>query len=397
MTSVLTVCRPASDVSFEARVRHVVDAERWDLDSPEGAALLQAVLRHTYPSATVRDNRGIIAGGARRAVVLDVDRDGDPSAVDGRLRWSRAVYDGGGAAAYREAVARLGEGSEAESIVEVAFRELRRSDHSGRSVEEGRAALIGAARRLAMEAADRPNVGETQRTGHQAGPGLIGASVRRGGAHRVLSRAAVAALPSDQRATLELAVLEELKIGEIAERTQATARQVQAHLNDALLTVSAGIPRSTAETLAHWRDALRTWSRSAPRERVGPFATAVAHAWLDYQVASHAVQPETVVLVTGEDRTFVATSASSGQLLGRPSVIGLRIDDITASHARPLVPELWSQFDTFGGMEGVYDCERPKQNSIRVPFRGIWGRPLPDLQVGYLQPGVPIEPGVAAS
>ena len=112
----------------------------------------------------------------------------------------------------------------------------------------------------------------------------------------------------------------------------------------------------------------------------------MAHAWLDFQVASGAIPPRIVVLVTDISRRFVTASANAGQTLARPSMIGLRIDDITAGYARPLVPELWTLFDANGSMAGDYDCDRPGQAPLRVPFHGVWGRPLPDLQVGYLQP-----------
>jgi hypothetical protein len=114
----------------------------------------------------------------------------------------------------------------------------------------------------------------------------------------------------------------------------------------------------------------------------------VAHAWLDFQTVSGGVRPETVVLVTDSKRRFVATSGNAAQAFARPSVAGLRIDDITASHARPLLDELWNLFDAAGGMHGEYDCERPGMAPVRFPFRGVWGRPVPELQVGYLRPPV---------
>jgi hypothetical protein len=111
----------------------------------------------------------------------------------------------------------------------------------------------------------------------------------------------------------------------------------------------------------------------------------VGNAWLDYQVASKAIPRDTVVLVTDHERRFVATTANAREAFGVPSLVGLRIDDVTASYARAVVPELWGIFDANGSMEGDYDCERGDHGIVSLPFHGVWGRPLPDLQVGYLQ------------
>lgn len=401
MTSVVAVCLPASDVGFGERVRHVVSRERdqWDLDSPAGIALLQAILRETYPSATVLSH-GVSAGGRRRTVVLDVYRDGRPGAAAGATNWAEAVYDRSGAIAYRVAARILGEGTAAESVVEQAFREVQTSAADDLSVEAGATAVEAAALRLANAARGREESepGATLTIDAVATPPLAGTSLRKGGVLRALSGRAIARLFSAQREALELSVLEDLKVGEIAERMQTTPAAVHGHLRAALLAVGSGVPLSAATTLARWRDAQRSWAQlpahhGARAER----ALAVAHAWLDFQVASSAVRPETVVLITDADRRFVASSGNAAQTLGRPSVVGLRIDDITAAYARPLVPELWNLFDANGGMSGEYDCDRPGQLPIRTQFRGIWGRPLPELQVGYLAPPVAVPSGLIES
>ena len=389
MSRVIAVCLPASDAAFGERVRRVVAQDRGDLGSPHGSGQLQATLRESYPLATVVSQGGVWAGGLRRTVVLDVHRDGPPGAASLAVRWAGAVYDRSGAAAYRAAARILGEGVRAEHVVEQAFREVRRSAISERSVEAGGAAVEAAALRLAndvLSARDAAPIA-LMTTDAVARPDLAGTSLRRGSVRRAMSRDAVACLLSSQREALELGVLEDLKVAEIAERMQATAAVVHAHFRDALLAVGSGAPPSTALTLARWREAQRDWAQLSKGHPARPArALAVAHAWLDYQVASGAVGPETVVLITDADRRFVATTANAAQTLGRPSLVGLQIDDITAAYARPVVPELWTLFDANGSMYGDYDCDRPGQTPIRIAFHGIWGRPLPDLQVGYLQP-----------
>jgi len=181
-------------------------------------------------------------------------------------------------------------------------------------------------------------------------------------------------------------VLEDLKVSEIADRMQTTPSVVHRELGDALRAVDAGERPSVAMTLGRWRDAEQRWAQLPATSPGRPAqGAAVAHAWLDFQVASDAIPPRTVILVTDTSRRFVTASGNAGWMMGRPSMIGLRIDDITADYAQPLVPELWNVFGANGSMSGDYDCDRPGQAPIRVSFIAVWGRPLPDLHVGYLQ------------
>ena len=396
MSRILATCLPASDVAFGERVRQVVSREGWDLDSPEGLALVQEALRGSYPRATLRTH-GVWAGSRRRTIVVEVYRDGPPEAAALGLRWAEAVYDQSGTAAYRLAARILGEGPAAEWAVEQAFRDLRRSVSDDLSVEAGCAAVQAAAVQLADRASAAGHAAHSDDVAPFSvpGPALAGLSVRKGAVRTVLSDRALARLLSSQREALELSVLEDLKVRDIAERMQTTSAVVHGHLNDALLAVGYGDPPSAETTLARWRDMVRTWAALPAHHRVRrEQSLATAHAWLDYQVASKTVSPETVVLVTDSERRFVATSGNAAQTFGRPSVAGLRIDDVTAAYARPLVPELWTLFDTNGSMKGEYDCDRPGQAPVRTAFHGVWGRPLPDLQVGYLNPpvAVPVEP-----
>jgi hypothetical protein len=400
MSKVIPVCYPGTDAGFGERVRRVVADDRVHLDALDGVALVQAVLRATYPLAAVVATDGVSAGGVRQTVVLDVYRDGFPGDAARADRWTQAVYERSGAAAYRAVVRILGEGAAAESVVERAFREVRRSAPADFSVEAGGAGVEAAAIRLANEG----RAGEGRADGgdpepeSQPTPGLVGTSLRHGARRRALSARAVASLLAAQRQALELTMLEDLKVREAAERMRTTSSVVHRHLRDALLAVGSGQQPSASATLARWREAERGWAQAqtdsaARAER----AVAVAHAWLDYQVAAAAVPADMVLLVTAVDRTFVATSAPAAQMFGRPSLVGLRIDDVTADYARPLVPELWTTFDSTGGMHGMYDCERPGQAPIRVPFHGVYGRPLPELQVGYLRPPVPVAEPQAVS
>ena len=392
MSRVLAVCQPISDAAFGERVRHVVAQDRWDLDSPEGIALMQAILRQSYPMATVVGHDGVWSGGRRRTVVIDVWRDGLTTDVDHVTRWANAVYDQGAGPAYRAAMRIVGDTGAAEAILEQAFRELIRQEPRGASVEDAVRHLGAAVVRLATTMRmSTPAEGSRPET--LADPPLAGTTLRLGAARAPLSRDVVDSLLSRQRVALELAVVEDLKVPAIADRLRTTPSVVHHLLKDALEAVRSGSRPSAATALASWREAQRAWGQLPPghRERQQR-ALNVAHTWLDYQVASGAIPANTVVLVTDADRRFVAASANAAQTFGRASLIGPHIDDVTPGYARPVLPELWDLFDSNGSMHGDYDCDRPGQSPIRIPFRGIWGRPIPDLQVGYLQaPGVPID------
>lgn len=386
MSHVLARCRPETDAGFQERVRTLTTRETWDLASAEGVALMQAVLRATYPLATVAEYDGVWSGGQRRTTVVEVDRDGlirEP-VLDRHDR----LYAHSGHAAYRAAAEIVGEGAVAERVVGAAFGEVREALDDGSPIDAAGAAVVEAARRLAHQAQPREGVDGNDGVGVEStASGWADASILRRGVRTVLHGQAVQRLRSAQREALELAVLEDLKVSAIAERTQATPTQVHARLRDGILALRSEATPSPADTLRRWRAAEEARATLAPDEPTRWARTVeVAHAWLDYQVAARAIPDGSVVLITDRDRRFVAASAGAGDLMGRGSVVGLHIEDVTAPYARALVPELWTIFDADGAMHGAYDCDRPGQEPVRVSFRGVWGRPAPDLQVGVLGP-----------
>jgi hypothetical protein len=81
MDRAIAVCIPADDRAFGERVRLIVSQDRWDFGEAEGVALLEAILRRTYPSATVRAWRVPAGGGRNRTVRVDVYRDGYTSMI----------------------------------------------------------------------------------------------------------------------------------------------------------------------------------------------------------------------------------------------------------------------------------------------------------------------------
>lgn len=392
----VAACLPSSDIAFGDRVSRIVERDEWDLDGPAGVALLQASLRQSYPMATVTPYDGVRAGGARRTVILHVDRDGAEATRMLAAWWTESVYDRSGAKAYGVAARLLGDGAAAEAAVEEAFAEIRRATLGAVGVDAAGDAVVAAARPLATAAREARGAAPNVPTARDplSEPALSDASLQVRGVRRSLSGTALSRIPSSHRAALELAVLEDLKVRQIAERMQTTPPTVHRLLKDALVAVDHGVAATAATALRRWRETERDWRRlAAGHPSRADRAHGVAHAWLDFQFASGAVRPGTTVLVTDADRRFVATSANAGGMLGRPSAGGLHIDDITAEYARPLVPDLWALFDENGAMDGAYDCDRPGQTPIRTTFRGFWARPLPELQVGYLEPLGPISLG----
>ncbi len=310
MSRVLAVCFPVADLSFGERVRRFVEQDRWDLASPTGIALMQALLRESYPLATVRPETRRLDGGWHPAVVLDVYRDGTPVAA----------------------------GSRAASSAVPGWR---------------------------------------RKTGQGTTPGGLEGS----------RPAATARLRPALREAMELAGFEGLALGEIAERMQTTAAVVDRLLEGASASTASGVMRSVAMVLADWRAAVRSWEQlqADSPERLA-HAIDVAHVWLEYQVVTGAIAPEDIVLVTDSHRRYVAVSANAALLLGRTSLVGLRVEDVSVASDRPLVPGRWATFLAAGSTEGEYECDRPGQAPIRVSFRAFSDRPLPGLQVSYLRP-----------
>ena len=91
MSRVLPICFPASDVIFGERVRRVIARSRWDLQSPEGIALMQAVLRKNYPLATVLPEIRTLDGAWQPIRVVAVHRDGRQGRSDQRS-WHGSVH-----------------------------------------------------------------------------------------------------------------------------------------------------------------------------------------------------------------------------------------------------------------------------------------------------------------
>jgi hypothetical protein len=125
MSVVFPAFYPAADLDFRDDARRVLDGQKWDFDSDEAVALMQAVLQAQYPMATVVVDRRSESGRDSK-MFLDIYRDGVASIAAATLAWLSSVYDIAGTPAYHLALKLLGDTRQAEAVVEQAFAELVR-------------------------------------------------------------------------------------------------------------------------------------------------------------------------------------------------------------------------------------------------------------------------------
>lgn len=327
MNRALAVCVPPTDLKFGEWVRRLIADDAWDLGSPEGIALMQAVLRETYPESTVKPGARTLDGGARPTLVLDVSRDGT---ADSGVDRAAASYDRAGAAAYRDALSILGATAD-------------------------RSPVIASASFLAVDQDD-------------------------------LSR-----LPGAERVALELSAIEGLQVAAIAERMQLSMACIHRLLGEGSTSLESGTEPTPAMLLQQWRDAQRGWERMRDGDpaRLGQ-AAMVAHAFVTFQEATGSIPVGHAVLVTDGARRYVAVSSGAAALMGRRTLVGLRVDDVTPEAGRAMLPTIWARFLADRSMAGEYAVDRPGQDPISLAFRADTDRPLPGLQVSHLAPAATV-------
>src|SRR3954469_23682756 len=126
-----------------------------------------------------------------------------------------------------------------------------------------------------------------------------------------------------------------------------------------------------AELLAEWRTAQRRFESLADADITCPAAAAaVARAWLSYQLAVGALDPDEVVLIVDDDRRYVAASPNAEQVLGvaHDELLTMRIDDITPPDGLSALDERWRHFLAASTMAGEYGSDEGPGLS-RVEFR----------------------------
>jgi PAS domain S-box-containing protein len=281
MTLIVTVTHPPSDRGFARHVHETLGNADWALDSPAGLALLQSLLRTSYPLASVvAQEQPSLHGNRGPDARVMVFRDGVAAADAESLGWLGATFDQHGAAAYRLALEIVHHRNDAESVVERAFQDLS----SQRTVPAGpdrlEAFLGERVRSLAASVLEARTAQEARIWARDLGAGPGGAEAGtadpgREDAGRFAGRFAraqetLAAMPVVQRTALELARSEGLTRGAIAGRLGLDVTQVTALLTAAMYSVRLGVPRPVVHSAT---DGPRATARSG-----SPVAAAL-EAW----------------------------------------------------------------------------------------------------------------------
>jgi hypothetical protein len=159
VTTIVPVLYPDGDASFCATARSVLTAAPWDFGSDEDIALMAAVLRRSYPLASVVVDRAGEPGSASGTFV-GVLRDGASATASADVAWLSAVYDRAAGPAYRLTLRLLQDTARAQAVVEAAFGQLLHGPRA--DIEAAAASVYGVAFRLAR-AELRADVGPPRR------------------------------------------------------------------------------------------------------------------------------------------------------------------------------------------------------------------------------------------
>ncbi len=366
MDRVVAICTPPTDIGFGEHVRAIIAGGRFDLDGPEGVALMQALLRESFPRAIVQPGLVRSSAGAAAPHTLHVHRDGSTAVPGSAVTQVGTAYDRFGPEAYRTAVQVSGDAAAAEAIVEQVFTATLSAMWADMPVEHAGPAVLGEVRRLS-HAARRSAESEHQPVPLSAdGPGVE----------------AMTWLRPAQRVALELATIEGLPVRDIAERMQRPVSVVNQMLTDALHSVKARVARPLAAIVEDWRTEQRAWD-ALPDGHPGRLerSLAVAEAWLEYQAETDAILPDEAILIVDRDRRYIAVTPNAARMFGRRSVVGLYVEDLTAENVRADTPDVWAEFVADGSSTGEYYGDRPGQPPFRLHFTAFADRPLPGLFV----------------
>lgn len=142
------------------------------------------------------------------------------------------------------------------------------------------------------------------------------------------------------------------------------------------------------ELLAAWRDAERRWEQIAIGDVVKERAAAVLAAWVAYQNASLADDSEEFLLVADDDGVYRAAAGAVTRVLRYEAadLIGLRIEDITATEMQPDAARLWGQFLIDGRQDGRYRLRASDGRVVMVRFQARAHFPVPGFHLSRIWP-----------
>lgn len=154
-----------------------------------------------------------------------------------------------------------------------------------------------------------------------------------------------------------------------------------------------------AEALAAWRSAERRWEATDPDDPASRAASIdVVAAWLAYQEATDGFAPGSCVLVTDDDRRYVAVRGDTKAILGYDveDLIGRRIEDVAAADLAPATSSAWEQFLVDGRQEGEYRIRGADGAQYGIQFQARAHHPIPGYHLSRTwraaAPTVPAEP-----
>jgi|SRR5215210_550555 len=145
-----------------------------------------------------------------------------------------------------------------------------------------------------------------------------------------------------------------------------------------------------AELLAEWRAAQRRFESLVDADKSCPRAAAeVARAWLAYQLAVGALDPDEVVLIVDDDRRYIAASPNVERVLGikHEQLLTMRIDDVTPRDALTVLDDTWREFLAGETMAGEYGSQEGP-GLARVEFRARANWPVRHVHISHLKPAV---------
>ena len=156
MNRIVSATYPTGDTAFARRVHRVLGLGAWEFDSDQDVALLQGVLRTSFPMTAVVVDRSCESSSGP-TTHLSVYRDGLAASPEASNAWVGAVYDRGAPSAYRLAIQLLDDGPAAEAVVEQAFRVLDGLGPLGTSICEAAEAVHAEAFKLARQMLPQPD------------------------------------------------------------------------------------------------------------------------------------------------------------------------------------------------------------------------------------------------
>jgi PAS domain-containing protein len=144
---------------------------------------------------------------------------------------------------------------------------------------------------------------------------------------------------------------------------------------------------TVSEALDAWRAAERHWSATHPDDPTFRSAsTDLVSAWLDYQLATGAFDPNCAVLVADDEQRYVAVVGKIGPILGYApaDLIGRRVVEVTAPAIAASAPAQWQRFLADGRQEGGYRILDEDGREVAIRYVATANHPIPGYHLSRI-------------